>query len=224
MRRIRRFLPVVVSVLAAGLTTVPAAVADDFDTIFKSYQKTGKVDPCKFSAGQLKKAGGQVPNDIEQYAPDFPAALDAAAEKRASGACDKKASTNATGAAPAGGTGTGAAAASGPTATTGTPPAGAVPPAATPAPAGTPTPAPGAADSAIKTAADSKGDAGTPAALVALAIVGGLLALGALLWGAARWWAWEPGWLIRARHAAAEAGWRTSAAWAEFTDWVRLGR
>jgi hypothetical protein len=28
----------------------------------------------------------------------------------------------------------------------------------------------------------------------------------------------------RSRHATAEAGWRTSAAWAEFTDWLRLGR
>ena len=58
----------------------------------------------------------------------------------------------------------------------------------------------------------------------------GLVAVGALvigllvLWGFARWWAWEPRWLTRWRHATGEAGWRASAAWAEFTDWLRLGR
>jgi hypothetical protein len=58
----------------------------------------------------------------------------------------------------------------------------------------------------------------------------GLVVLGALvvgllaLWAIARWWAWEPRWLVRWRHATAEAGWRASAAWAEFTDWLRLGR
>jgi hypothetical protein len=51
-----------------------------------------------------------------------------------------------------------------------------------------------------------------------------VLLLAAALWGAARWWAWEPASWVRWRHATAEAGWRTSAAWAEFRDWVRLGR
>jgi hypothetical protein len=61
----------------------------------------------------------------------------------------------------------------------------------------------------------------TSAGLVVLgALVVGLLAL----WLVARWWAWEPRWLVRWRHATAEAGWRASAAWAEFTDWLRLGR
>jgi hypothetical protein len=56
-------------------------------------------------------------------------------------------------------------------------------------------------------------------------IVAGAILLAALaLWGFARWWAWEPPWLDRWRHATAEAGWRASAAWAEFTDWLRLGR
>jgi hypothetical protein len=34
----------------------------------------------------------------------------------------------------------------------------------------------------------------------------------------------NPPWLQRWRHASHEAGWRASAAWSEFTDWVRLGR
>jgi hypothetical protein len=60
--------------------------------------------------------------------------------------------------------------------------------------------------------------------VVLLAIVGALLLVAALVWAALRWWAAEPRWWLRARHATAEAGWRTSAAWAEFRDWLRLGR
>jgi hypothetical protein len=65
---------------------------------------------------------------------------------------------------------------------------------------------------------------GSSGPLVLLAVVGLLLLVAAIGWAAARWWAWEPRWLVRSRHATAEAGWRTSAAWAEFRDWVRLGR
>lgn len=57
-----------------------------------------------------------------------------------------------------------------------------------------------------------------------LAVVGALLLAAALAIAAARWWAYDPPWLVRTRHATAEAGWRTSAAWAEFRDWLRLGR
>jgi hypothetical protein len=35
--------------------------------------------------------------------------------------------------------------------------------------------------------------------------------------------AFEPHWLLSLRHAMAEAGFRLSATWAEFSDWVRLG-
>jgi hypothetical protein len=59
---------------------------------------------------------------------------------------------------------------------------------------------------------------------IALAALAALLALGALAWGIARWLAYEPRWTVSLRHAMAEAGFRASATWAEFTDWVRLGR
>ena len=42
-----------------------------------------------------------------------------------------------------------------------------------------------------------------------------------LLW---RWRGWDPRWLRRWRHANAEAGWRLSLGWAEFRDFLRLGR
>src|SRR5437764_14365153 len=76
--------------LAFGLMTAPAAHADAFDRIFHEYQKTGKINPCHFSQHDLDKAQGEVPNDIEAYAPDFPNALQAASEQRAGGACAQK--------------------------------------------------------------------------------------------------------------------------------------
>ena len=59
-------------------------------------------------------------------------------------------------------------------------------------------------------------------ALVALAAA--VLIVLLALFAFARWWAWEPDWLVRARHATDEAGWRAGSAWADFRDWVRLGR
>lgn len=105
-------------------------------------------------------------------------------------------------------------------------------PTSTSAPPVTSTPAPGSTaapsstDAPASTAtpgAAAPGDGGSSGWLLP-AILGGVLLLVALLWGIARWWAWEPRWLLRSRHATAEAGWRTSAAWAEFRDWIRLGR
>lgn len=61
-------------------------------------------------------------------------------------------------------------------------------------------------------------------AVVALAVVGGVIGALALVAVAAWWSGWEPTFLARWRHAVGEAGWRASAAWAEFTDWLRLGR
>jgi hypothetical protein len=58
--------------------------------------------------------------------------------------------------------------------------------------------------------------------LVLIAIAAAALLVGVV--GFARWWAYDAPWLARVRHATGEAGWRTSAAWAEFTDWLRLGR
>ncbi|MCW2958412.1 MAG: hypothetical protein JWP18_1215, partial [Solirubrobacterales bacterium] len=96
----------------------------------------------------------------------------------------------------------------------------------TPQPAPSVTPAPSVADDAILAAASDTDDNGgdLPAPLVALAIVALLAALATGLVALARWWAVDPVWMQRSRHATAEAGWRTSATWAEFTDWLRLGR
>jgi hypothetical protein len=50
------------------------------------------------------------------------------------------------------------------------------------------------------------------------------VALVLLLWALLRLFAWDPRWLAATRHAVAEAGWRTSGAWEDFTDWLRRGR
>jgi hypothetical protein len=50
-----------------------------------------------------------------------------------------------------------------------------------------------------------------------------VLVVACAAWGAARWWAYEPHWLLSARHSFAEAGLRVSATWGELTDWLRLG-
>jgi cytochrome b len=58
---------------------------------------------------------------------------------------------------------------------------------------------------------------------IVVAVLAALLALGCLVWGLARLLAFEPRWALSMRHAIAEAGLRTSAAWSELTDWMRLG-
>ncbi len=58
---------------------------------------------------------------------------------------------------------------------------------------------------------------------LALVIFGGLLLLGCLTWGLSRWLALEPRWTVSMMYSLREAGYRASATWAEFSDWVRLG-
>jgi hypothetical protein len=96
------------------------------------------------------------------------------------------------------------------------------PPATTTAPAATPpatTPAP-----AATTAQPTTRPGHDRAAVLMLVVVGALALFLLVLWAVARWQAWEPPWLARWRHATGEAGWRAGNAWAEFTDWLRIGR
>src|SRR5829696_3719329 len=95
-----------------------------------------------------------------------------------------------------------------------------------PAPQPTPDPAaaPNAADQRVEQATRDPRDDGAPPAVVALAVLAILAVTLLALWGVLRWAAWEPDWAPRWRHAAAEAGWRASLGWADFRDWLRLGR
>lgn len=58
---------------------------------------------------------------------------------------------------------------------------------------------------------------------LALAILGALLALGAIVWALARRLALEPRWTVSLMYSLREASSRASVTWAEFADWVRLG-
>jgi hypothetical protein len=90
------------------------------------------------------------------------------------------------------------------------------------------TPAPAAQGTGIgrastaPTAAKSSGRISDGALLAA--IVAGLIALACLIWAIFRFGAFEPHWLLSLRHSLAEGSFRASATWAEFTDWIRLGR
>lgn len=98
-------------------------------------------------------------------------------------------------------------------------------PATTSPPAATTTPAPNATTTAAAAPASSGSDGDGPAAwLVGLIVLGALVLLVLVLWGLARLTAWEPRWLPAARHSVGEAGYRTSAGWAEFRDWLRFRR
>ncbi|HWJ49425.1 MAG TPA: hypothetical protein VNR42_00300 [Solirubrobacteraceae bacterium] len=92
--------------------------------------------------------------------------------------------------------------------------------ATTPAPAAS-VPATGARQGTPK-ASNGSSELSTPAAIAAA--LAALLALGCAIWGIARLQAYEPRWTLSLRHTFAEAGFRASATWAEFSDWARLGR
>src|SRR3954454_19801401 len=119
-----------VFVVALGASAPAAWAKGSFDSVFADYTKDGKIDPCRHSATELQKARADIPPDIEQYAPDFPDALDAAIEARARGACAKKTTPPA------------APPAAAPATTTPAPPSGGAPgtPAPAPAPAAPPAP------------------------------------------------------------------------------------
>src|SRR5437870_11673414 len=90
--------------LAAALLALAAPAAwagGGFDSVFADYTKDGHIDPCKHSAAELRRARAGIPPDIEQYAPDFPEALDAALEARAGGRCEPQAKPAAPAPAPA---------------------------------------------------------------------------------------------------------------------------
>ncbi len=55
-------------------------------------------------------------------------------------------------------------------------------------------------------------------------VLGVILIASLIVMGLWRWRAWDPRWHRRWRHASAEANWRLSLTWAEFRDFLHLGR
>jgi hypothetical protein len=202
-----------VCALAAALALPAAADANDFQTVYREFKRTGTVKPCRFSDNQLKNAQQQTPPDVEQYAPSF---LDALAAARENGADCKKA-----GAAPA------AAPASTPTPSTPTAAPAQPEPAAT-VPAATP-PAPTVPVEATVTgvespSVDGKRKDSAPAAVWLLAGLGALAGLAALVAAAAWWFGWSAErWTRPWRASISEFADRAATGRSEFMDWVRSG-
>jgi hypothetical protein len=211
MGTIRGLLKCWVALLLGGLViAAPASASSAFQTLFNAYRNTGTIATCKYSASELQSAESEVPPDVAQYSPDFPAALQAALQARARGVCG----------------GAGNSAAPAPKISSATPkaPAPPSPPGVTPSP--TPSaPAGASVIAAAAAAAPTGGGSGT--GQVALIVVAALMAC---LAAAAVWWTVgvlrgrEPAWMGSAGHALGEVRLRAGGALREFADWIRLGR
>lgn len=225
----RRTLPLL---LAVGLSLALAAPASAAlaDRLVSDFANDGSLDACKYTEGELGQIEGLIGNDTDAYEPDFRTALDSMIEQRAQGACNKKrqpssgggedtsgtpASPGSTGGSTGGSSGTTSGSGAAPTAT------GEVGQVPRPDQAG---PSPLISDSIAVAARSGEEGGPAPFPLLAIGVLAALLALGGLVFGAARWTGWEPAWVDRVSHAGAEAGWRASSTWAEFTDFVRFGR
>ena len=172
--------------------------------VFRDYAPDARIDACKHASEDLREAQRTMPPDIEQYAPDYPAAVAAALHARARGDCTAPEPT--------------------PT------------PSPTPEPVidalevrDPPAPAAGAADSGLKDVdiqrvATAEAAADTPAPLIILGVLAGVLACFALLLVAMRRSRLGEERIERATHAWREASWRAGGAWEDFRDWLRLGR
>jgi cobalamin biosynthesis Mg chelatase CobN len=215
--------------LALSLLPASSALAGSaFDEVLKDYQGDGQIDACAHSDKTLQDAQHQIPNDIEQYAPDFPDALKEALRQRAGGQCDKKSSGNtgtvqsASGTSGSSGSGSGSSSSGG--GSSASQPAAAKPKAGAP-----PTPPPvvtpvGGQLAASVPAAAAASTAGTPLPIILLAILGGLLLLAGLFALLARFMGWGFERFERPWHTMREAGYRTEETASEFADWVRFGR
>lgn len=229
----RQTIAALAAACGLALILLPASVAladSAFDQVLKDYQSDGQIDQCAHSEQSLRDAQHQIPNDIEQYAPDFPDALSTALRERAAGTCDKTSSGL--------GTSTTASASSGSTGGSGgssAPSSGGSSAKSAPTPAGKPTagapPAPppvakaaGGTLAASIPASASASEAGTPLPIILLAILGGLLlVIGLVVWFA-RFMGWGLDRWAPALHTIREASYRSENAISEFADWARRGR
>jgi hypothetical protein len=223
--RIRRVLALAVALV---LLSSPAALADRaaYDRVSNAYsQNAGQLDPCWFSQADLESALAGIPRAFEGVVPDLRRAMEAGIAAHRAGDCK--------GIAPTGGPAeseTPQTPATTPTTpetpttpttpdTTAVAPPGGTPPTSIPPASGAPqqvTTTPGVQPAATKRS--------TRPLVAGAAALGALLLLALLLWGWARLRGWDPTWAARARHAWGEAGYRVTNTWAEFSDWLRLGR
>jgi hypothetical protein len=218
----------------------PNSASDAVKLIYEDYRRDGKIDVCEHKRADLQDAVDTIEPDFDEDYPDFRVAVEAGITRHDNGRCDgpqrtptpTPTATPDDGALPPADDGGDDGGALPPADDGSTPPPddgalpeagdplpeeGALPPDSTPAP----TPAPPAAESVPPAATptpvptpetvSTKADTSKlliPALLVAIAIVG---ALALIIFGRN-----SPAWR--------EASFRTRATWADFTDWLRLGR
>ena len=222
MSRRARLLRVLPVVLLVALAVPAAASANAFQQVLQNFLKNhGYINPCTLSEATLNAALGEIPNDYQQYASDIQRAIHAALAARAAGQCSgvtKAAAPPPIAVAPTlpptQGPTTPTIKAAKPVFRVQAPP---TPPAVTKQTQDTGTVYP-----AETVAAHTS--SGPPAALVVLGALALALGLVGLLAALSRALGLEPRWSLGVRHAFGEAGYRTAGVWAEFTDWVRLGR
>jgi hypothetical protein len=206
--------------LAASLASAAPAFANDFQTVYREYKRTGVIKPCRFSDTQLRTAERQTPPDVEQYAPSFLDALQAARER--SSQCGKKPA-----AAPAPAPTTTTPTPSTPTpvpAQTATTPAATIPPPTAPTPAPTVPAQPSVSGVPSPAAGSAKKDDSAPVAVWVLAILGALAVLAALIAALAWWFGWSADRLTRPFRASCEDfAERLTDFRLEFTEWLRTG-
>jgi len=197
---------------------IPARADQAYERVSAAYEQGGgHLDPCAFTRAQLDAALRGIPPQFRTTVPALRRAMQDAIAAHRRGVCK--------GVRPEEGT-TGGVSAPGsvpPPVTTSPAPAATTPttPTAT-APATTATPPP-TTNAPAQQPATTSGDDRTPL-VVALIAAGTLVLLVLLLWALGRSRGWDPVWSARMRHAWGEAGFRTTSTWAEFTDWLRLGR
>jgi hypothetical protein len=238
-----RTRPITVFAVALSLLAVaPVARAQDkfpadVQKVYNDYRSDGVIDVCDHTQATLESTRDTIKADFDRDYPDFREAVEAGIDKHKSGGCGGDSSSSddsGSGTAPPAatstpdtGTSSGALPDASPTPDTGTesgtlPNASPTPEATVPPEDATPVPTvPPAAPAATPTPAEPKiVHAGhrsltLPIVLIVIALLGLVaLALSALF--AKR----NP----RLRHAWQEAAFRTRGTWADFSDWLRLGR
>jgi hypothetical protein len=226
---LRAVLVALLSTLALLGPVAGLAHADTSDDIYADFRKTGRIDPCKYTAKELRDAKSGIGSDADQYAPEYPDALDEAIA--GSGDC-KSASTGAA-ATPSRSTSTGSSRPSTPStpaptttsssSATPAPTTTAVvtPVPTTPAPAAVAQPSAAATDGVIAARTEAPGDNG-PHGWAWAILVAAILAASALGWALVNATG-RVQWLAPLGHSMGEAGWRIGLRWAEFRDWMRFG-
>ena len=183
MRRPPRLTLLIAAGAAVGclLAASPSALAD---SALEQYQRTGRIDPCTASTG------GGIPNDVEQYAPDYLQALKDAQRR----GCDR-------GVSPTRPTET----KNGLPVTSG----GALPPGSTYVPKPPAPPKTFRDDKVVKHLPLASGrDVTTPAPVIVLAVMALLALVGGALVGTSRYMGWGLDRLEPIRHAFGELGFR----------------